>query len=47
MRIAQFAAGPGSQDVEETASPAPHFACHGVGDPARPRVVSASSRRCW
>lgn len=38
MRIAQFAAGPSSQDVEETASPAPHFACHGVGDPARPRV---------
>ncbi|WP_353091007.1 thermostable hemolysin [Methylibium sp.] len=38
MRIAQFAAGPSSQDVEETTSPAPHFACHGVGDPARPRV---------
>ncbi|WP_421882247.1 thermostable hemolysin [Methylibium sp.] len=38
MRIAQFAAGPGSQDVEEAASPAPHFAWHGVGDPARPRV---------
>ena len=38
MRIAQFAAGPRSQDVEEAASPTPHFAWHGVGDPARPRV---------
>jgi hypothetical protein len=37
MRIAQFAAGPSSQDVE-AASPMPHFSWHGVGDPARPRV---------
>ncbi|QAZ40589.1 hypothetical protein C1M51_14785 [Methylibium sp. Pch-M] len=37
MRIAQFAAGPRSQDVE-TAAPVPHFAWHGVGDPGRARV---------
>ena len=37
MRIAQFAAGPTSQDVA-AASPVPHFAWHGVGDPGRPRV---------
>ena len=37
MRIAQFAAGPSSQDVE-TATPVPHFAWHGLGDPGRPRI---------